>query len=93
MKIREVAAGTDPKHGAATQSATRVPPASVSRPVKIAVAALHEIGLWFIAIVGGTYKGVKIRVVAAWSDLKYGAAAARPARRGRSVEIAVAAVY
>jgi hypothetical protein len=60
VKIRFVAAETNPKHGAASVFAIGARPACFGRPVEIAVAALHQPGKWIDPI--GADKAVKIRL-------------------------------
>ena len=93
VKGRVAAAKTDPKHGAAPAVAIGAGPALDGCSVEIAVAALHQPGLWIASVVGRADKGVQSRVGAAGADPKHGAVAVRPAEKGRSVEIAVAALH
>jgi hypothetical protein len=62
VQLRVAAAGTDPKQGAEAASIVEIcAPAVIGRPIEIAVAALHQAGLWIGPIVGEAAKGVKIR--------------------------------
>lgn len=87
VEVGIVAGGADPKHRAVVDR-----PAETGQAVEIAIATLHQPGIWIVPI-GGSAKGEQIGVAAGGADPKHRAKVVRSTAAARPIEIAVAAMH